>query len=186
MQSMDWLLFNRRNSTNPYADAKGTLRMVVPSQATAVTALAELVVEVQLCCRMSMLCMEASQALVPQMANSFFLPFCLTAAATMATLRVNSTSHLLQCIAVFNQLVPVAAALPYRSARAGNVRCLPESLGVQWRNGLPAVVVNHFRSTAGFFDLNMHLCAQHCVSYGACANNSHTPGVQPDSAVRCA
>lgn len=150
----------------------------MPAQQTAMKALAELVAEVQICERMSKLCMRACELLLSQVAHSFFMPFCLTASAAISTLRISASSHLMQCITIYNNLVPVAASLPRRlSCKAAGSLFLPESLGVQWIHGLPCVVGHLFSTSDGFQQLGLRLGAQHDVCYTAEALQTHAPGL---------
>eukprot|EP00892_Ulva_mutabilis_P001747 jgi/Ulvmu1/11573/UM079_0016.1 len=146
----------------------GRTMLVVPTQEEAAAALAQLLADAQLCAQMAVLCTRASELLLSQMAHSFFLPFCLTAASVCATLRISASSHLMQCVSVYNSFVPVAAALPRAKSDGGPLNpSLPESLRVRWVHGLPCVVSQDFPTSAGFRQLAARLHAQHDVAYGA-------------------
>lgn len=150
----------------------------MPAQQTAMKALAELVAEVQICERMAALCVRACELLLSQVAHSFFMPFCLTASAMISTLRISASSHLMQCVTIYNSLIPVAASLPRRpSCEPADGMCLPESLGVQWMHGLPCVVGHLFSTPEGFHQLGLRLGAEHDICHGAEALQTHAPGL---------
>jgi len=146
----------------------GKTKLVVPTQETLIAAMTALMADIQICLRMTMLCTEAVELLLSQMAHSFFLPFTLAAASVCSNLRICASNHLMHCTNIYNTFIPVAAALPQRKAgESEDSPCLPEALGVNWVGGLPRMVCHTFSSSDGFHQLGANTSAQHDVAYGA-------------------
>jgi hypothetical protein len=85
-------------------------------------------------------CVHACAALLAQVAASFFIPVCLSAAACAARLRVLCGCAMPQYVRVYNALVPIVMAFPAQR-RTGSVTIVgddvPEMIRVSWSKGLP-------------------------------------------------
>jgi hypothetical protein len=142
----------------------------VPSREAAVFCLCLLQSSIQLEAKLAFLCAHACEALLAQVAASFFVPFCLSAAAVAARLRVLSGSLLMHSVNVYGAMVPVAAMLPRGDwlKQGSSGQTIPEMARISWVTGLPSVTFLPFESGAqGFSRLAEQLAEQFCTLQSA-------------------
>jgi hypothetical protein len=130
------------------------VKLVVPSREQATMSLSKLYSSAKLCARLVQLSVAACELLFSQMARSFFVPFCMTASAACASVRVRACVTLMQTISLYNLLLPLSAAFPLHARGNATVgQDLPESLGINWSHGIPHVLVNIFTQKDGYQQL---------------------------------
>lgn len=152
------------------------MRLVVPSREQAVSLLSQLHSSAKLCARLVQLSIAACELLFSQMARSFFVPFCMTAAAACASIRVRACLTLMQTISLYNVLLPLSAAFPLHVWGTTTVgQDLPESLSINWSSGSPHLLVNSFTEDAGY----QHLVDSSTAQYGLKHYTQPTQPPQP-------
>ena len=128
-----------------------SVKLVVPSREQAAASLSQLHNSAKLCARLVQLTVAACELLFSQMARSFFVPFCMTAAAACASIRVRACLALMQTISLYNVLLPLSAAFPLHARGSEGVgKDLPESVAVKWTCGIPHLLVNSFEEHDGY------------------------------------
>lgn len=155
-------------------------RLLVPSREQATASLSKLHSSAKLLARLVQLSVPACELLLSQLARSFFVPFCMTAAAACASVRVKACVTLMQTISLYNVLLPLSAALPLHSRAAAAVgEHLPESLGINWSHRIPHLLANGFTEKDGY----QRLVDRSAVQYGLklCTQPTAPPatGVEP-------
>ena len=164
------------------AGAQHRRQLAVPCREAALFCLARFRAAVQLSARLPHLCADACRPLLAQIAASFFVPFCLTAATVIARLRILSSALLAQLVDVYSTLVTFAAALPCAHVAstgvASNAFRVAESVQLAWNVGLPQAVFIPFQSGQGGFDeLAAQLQQQHAVLQHAGVSQAKQKGV---------
>lgn len=141
-------------------------RVASPTREAAVFVLRRLHAAATLCAQLPTLCAVACEALLAQVAASYFVPFCLSAAAACARLRVAASSYLLKCVESYNSALPSVAAFPQQRDTPSLGASLPQLLQVDWSAGLPGLRAVAFETPGGFQALAAQLAAQFEVSQG--------------------
>jgi hypothetical protein len=142
------------------------MKLVVPSREQATMALSKLCSSARLCARLVQLSVGASELLFAQMSRSFFVPLCMTASAACASVRIKACVSLMQTITLYNVLLPLSAAFPLHARGCAAVgQALPESLGVNWSDGVPHLQVNAFTEQDGYQQLVDASAAQYSLKH---------------------
>lgn len=153
------------------------MKLVVPSREQAAASLSKLHSSAKLCTRLVQLSVAACELLFSQMARSFFVPFCMTAAAACASVRVRACITLMQTISLYNVLLPLSAALPLHARGSAAVgQHLPESLGINWSFGIPHLLVNKFTEQDGYQQLVDASSAQYGLKHCTQPTTAATTG----------
>jgi hypothetical protein len=142
------------------------VQLTVPCREAALHVLGLLRTSILLATRMPHLCARACEPLLGQVASSYFVPFCLTAAAVASRVRVLASALLLRLTDTYAQLVTIAAMLPSgHIAHSGLAAAhVYESAHVTWHHGLPDVRFLDFESGTHSFDaFAATLADRHCV-----------------------
>lgn len=154
------------------------MKAVVPSREQAVASLLKLQNSAVLCTKLVQLTVSACELLFSQIARSFFVPFCMAAAASCARIRVKAATTLLQTISVYNVLLPLSAAFPLHARGSTAVGDnLPESLGIRWSHGVPKILVHSFSVEDGYKQLVEVTALQYKLKHYTQATTASVAGV---------
>lgn len=141
-------------------------KLVVPSREQATETLCKLHSSAKLCAKLVQLSVAACELFFSQMARSFFIPFCMTAAATCASIRVRACAVLVHTVRLYNGLLPLSATFPLHARGSAAVgEHLPESLGINWSYGIPHVLVHAFREKDGYQQIVDDSSAQYSIKH---------------------
>ena len=146
------------------------MQLTVPCREAALCVLGTLHTAIQLAARMPRLCAGACEALLAQVASSYFVPLCLSAAAVTSRLRLLVSAMLLRMTDAYTQLVNIAAMLPLGhmlpDVAAG--ASVYEAAQLTWAHGLPSVRFVDFSGGAqAFVALALKLAEDHSVQQHA-------------------
>jgi hypothetical protein len=147
----------------------------VPSREQAVNVLTKAQADAQLCARLAVLAVAAGEALLAQMAHSFFVPFCTTAVAACSTIRVRACTTLMQCVSFYNMFLPVSSAFPLHMRAASPIGGrLSECLSLSWNHGIPQLHLHAFEGAGAY----QQLVEEHTAQYNI---KQHTRALSPAS-----
>jgi hypothetical protein len=151
----------------PRAGMQHRRQVAVPCREAALLCLRTLSSAATIAARLPHLCASACEALFAQVSASFFVPFCLSAAAVAARVRVLGSALLLKQLESFTDLVTIAAMLPRgpkAAAAWADAHGVPEMARVTWAHGLPQVHFVAFQAgEAGFEQLAAALAERHAI-----------------------
>lgn len=143
-------------------------RVALPCREAGERALQLLLADLQLASRLQALCVHACEALLAQVAASYFVPFCLTAASVAARMRVLSGAAMMAIVRAYNTAVPLFAVFPARRLDVAAAIDVPETVRVTWRHGVPSVALAPFASGAAGWKLTAErLATQYGVTQSA-------------------
>lgn len=162
-------------------------RVALPCREAGERALQLLLADLRLAARLQALCVHACEALLAQVAASYFVPFCLTAAAVAARVRVLSGAAMMAIVRAYNTAVPLFAVFPARRLDVAAAIDVAETVRVTWRHGVPSVALAPFASgAAGWKSTAERLAAQYGVTQSAGIGASGvTRGAYPRAACMC-
>lgn len=153
-------------------------RMAVPTQEAGLLRLTTVLSSVHAAARLAQFCVTAAGPLLAQVAASYFVPFCLSAAAVVSRLRILACTALARLSSAYTALVPVIAALPRNDWRTPKRpgSALPEMVRIVWPAGSPVVTDVPFEcGQAGFAALADEQRSRHAVIQSAGATTARRP-----------
>ena len=144
-------------------------RVALPCREAGQRALRLLLADLQLTTKLQALCVHACEALLAQVAASYFVPFCLTSAATAARVRVLCGDAMLRLVRAYNVAVPLFAVFPAQMRQRdaeGELSYHPELVRVAWQHGVPNVALVPF-VPGGWNEMTDRLAALYGVMQSA-------------------